>query len=54
MRSRTSAPIRVMMRIEHTTYGESVISTPNMGCSAESGPMQNGMTYIVRPRIEPR
>jgi hypothetical protein len=28
-----------------TTYAESVISTPN--------PMQNGMTYIVRPAIHP-
>jgi hypothetical protein len=53
MRSRTSAPIRVMMRIEQTTYGESVSSTPNMGCCAVSGPMQNGITYMVRPRIEP-
>ena len=47
-------PIRVMMRIEATTYGLSVISTPNIGCSASSGPMQNGMTYIVRPRMQPR
>ena len=47
-------PIRAMIRIEHTTYAESVISTPNIGDSASSGPMQNGMTYMVRPRIEPR
>ena len=43
-----------MIRIEHTTYAESVISTPNIGDSASSGPMQNGMTYIVRPRMQPR
>ena len=49
----TSAPIRVMIRIEATTYAESVISTPSIGSSASSGPMQNGMTYIVRPRMQP-
>src|SRR6478752_7843299 len=49
-----SAPIRVMIVMLTTTYAESVISTPNIGCSASSGPMQNGTTYIVRPRIEPR
>ena len=43
-----------MIRIEATTYAESVISTPNIGFSASSGPMQNGMTYIVRPRMQPR
>ena len=42
IRSRTSAPIRVMMRIEATTYAESVISTPNIGCSASSGPIRTG------------
>ena len=50
----TAVPIRVMMCIDATTYAESVISTPNIGCSASSGPMQNGMTYIVRPRMQPR
>ena len=54
IRSSTLLPIRAMIRIEHTTYAESVISTPNIGDSASSGPMQNGMTYMVRPRIEPR
>lgn len=52
--SSTLAPIRVMIRIEATTYGLSVISTPNIGFSASTGPMQKGMTYIVRPRIAPR
>ena len=54
MRSSTRVPIRAMIRIDATTYGESVISTPNIGSSASSGPMQNGMTYIVRPRMQPR
>jgi hypothetical protein len=40
--------------IETTTYSESVISTPNIGSSASIGPMQNGMTYMVRPRMHPR
>ena len=47
-------PIRDMMRIEATTYAESVISTPNIGCSASRCPITNGMTYIVRPRMQPR
>src|SRR5688500_14643271 len=50
----TDAPIRVMIFIETTTYSESVISMPSMGTSASAGPMQNGMTYIVRPRMHPR
>ena len=33
---------------------ESVICTPNIGCGALSGPMQNGITYMVRPRMHPR
>jgi hypothetical protein len=31
-----------------------VSSTPNIGFGASSGPMQNGTTYIVRPRMQPR
>src|SRR6476659_8343518 len=46
--------MRAITRIETTTYSESVISTPNIGFSASIGPMQNGMTYIVRPRMQPR
>ena len=49
-----SVPTRVMIRIEPTTYSESVISTPSLGSAASSGPMQNGMTYIVRPAMQPR
>ena len=52
--SRAALPIRVMVRIETTTYSESVISTPSFGSSAPNGPMQNGTTYMVRPRIQPR
>src|SRR3954468_13228192 len=52
--SRTYVPMRAMTRIETTTYSESVSSTPNIGFSASTGPMQNGMTYIVRPRMPPR
>ena len=52
--SSTSLPIRVMIRMQATTYGLSVSSTPNIGCGASSGPMQNGTTYIVRPRMQPR
>ena len=42
-----------MIRIETTTYGESVISTPSWEISPPSGPMQNGTTYITRPRMHP-
>ena len=51
---RTSVPQRAMTRMDATTYAESVISTPNMGFSAFRCPMANGMTYIVRPVIDPR
>lgn len=43
-----------MVRMETTTYSESVISTPSLGSSAPSGPIQNGTTYMVRPRMQPR
>src|SRR4051795_6935825 len=46
--------MRAITRMETTTYSESVISTPNIGLSASIGPMQNGMTYMVRPRMHPR
>ncbi len=52
--SSAALPMRVIVRIETTTYSESVISTPSLGSSAPSGPMQNGTTYMVRPRIDPR
>ncbi len=31
-----------------------MISTPNIGLSASRWPITNGITYIVRPRIDPR
>ncbi len=43
-----------MICIETATYSESVIWTPNFGSGASRGPMQNAMTYIVRPAIAPR
>src|SRR3954451_23057301 len=51
--SSAALPIRVMIFMEMTTYGESVISTPSAEIGDPSGPMQNGTTYIVRPRIAP-
>jgi len=50
---RAASPIRVMIRIETTTYGESVISTPSREIAPPSGPMQNGTTYITRPAMHP-
>src|SRR3954466_1788318 len=46
-------PMRVMTRIETTTYGESVSCTPTWDLSEPIGPIEKGTTYIVRPRIEP-
>src|SRR5579884_3545597 len=51
--SSAALPMRVMIFIEITTYGESVISTPRAEIDEPSGPMQNGTTYIVRPRMQP-
>src|SRR6266540_6333959 len=47
-------PARVIVRMLTATYGESVISTPMYDRAEPSGPMLNGTTYIVRPRIELR
>src|SRR5581483_7496782 len=52
--SSAALPMRVIVRIDTTTYSESVISTPSLGSSAPSGPMQNGTTHMVRPRMQPR
>ena len=38
--SRAGVPMRVMIFMETTTYGESVSSMPSLGSSASSGPMQ--------------
>src|SRR2546430_15993418 len=43
-----------MIRMLATTYGLSVISTPNIGFGAFNWPIQNGMTYMVRPLMLPR
>ena len=43
-----------MIRMLTATYGLSEISTPIFASGESSGPMQKGMTYIVRPFIEPR
>ncbi len=37
-----------------TTYALSVISTPIFDIGEPIGPMENGMTYIVRPAMQPR
>ena len=47
--SSAARPMRVMIFILTATYGESVICTPNWARSEPSGPMLNGITYIVRP-----
>ncbi len=46
--------MRVMIRIETATYGESVSWTPMWAMCEPSGPIENGTTYIVRPFIDPR
>src|SRR6516225_10596631 len=51
--SYTARPMRVMMRMFTTTYGLSESSTPIWAMGEPSGPIENGTTYIVRPRIEP-
>ena len=53
MRSSAAAPMRVMMRILATTYALSVISTPQRDSGESIGPMQYGITYIVRPFMQP-
>ena len=46
-------PMRVMIRMETATYGESVSSTPMWAIGEPSGPIENGTTYIVRPSMQP-
>ena len=45
--------MRVMIRIDTATYAESVSWMPISAIGEPSGPMLNGTTYIVRPRIAP-
>src|SRR3954447_22486310 len=47
-------PMRVMIRMETATYAESVSCTPISAIGEPSGPIENGTTYIVRPRMAPR
>ena len=42
-----------MIRMLTTTYGESVSCTPICDIGEPTGPMLNGSTYIVRPRMQP-
>src|SRR3990172_494174 len=49
----TCSPMRVMIRMFTTRYGESESCTPMCAMGDPTGPMLNGITYIVRPRIEP-
>jgi hypothetical protein len=42
-----------MMRMFTATYAESVNSTPMWDFGEPIGPMLNGTTYIVRPRMHP-
>src|SRR6476659_167337 len=51
--SSAALPMRVVIFIEITTYGESGLSTPRAEIGEPSGPMQKGTTYIVRPRMQP-
>ncbi len=45
--------MRVMMRIFTATYGLSDSSTPMWAMSEPRGPIENGTTYSVRPRMAP-
>jgi hypothetical protein len=45
--------MRVMIRMFTTTYGESVSCTPMWAIGEPSGPIENGTTYRVRPRMAP-
>src|ERR1700690_986452 len=49
----TALPMRAMMRMFTTTYGESVSCTPICDIGDPTGPMLNARTYMVRPRMHP-
>src|SRR5579863_324193 len=51
--SNTRLPLRAMMRMLTTTYGESVNCTPIWDIAPPMGPMLNGSTYMVRPCMQP-
>ena len=48
--SRTFFPMRVMICMLATTYSESVSCMPIFDRGEPTGPMQKGMTYMVRPK----
>ena len=52
-RSRTARPTRVITCMLTTTYGESVTWTPTCDRGPPTGPIENGTTYMVRPRMLP-
>ena len=45
--------MRVMIRMLTATYAESVSCTPMWAMDEPSGPIENGTTYMVRPRMAP-
>jgi len=51
--SRTLNPTLAIICMLATTYGESVISTPIFAIGEPIGPMEKGITYIIRPLIQP-
>ena len=53
MSRNTGRPMRAMMRMLTTTYGESVSCTPICDMGESIGPMLKGSTYMVRPRMQP-
>ena len=53
MMSKTAVPTRVIISILHTTYAESVNSIPFLAMPEPTGPIENGITYIVRPFMQP-
>src|SRR3954454_10692820 len=48
-----SSPMRVMIRMFTTTYSESVSCIPYLENFDPTGPMQKGITYKVRPLMQP-
>jgi hypothetical protein len=51
--SSTWRPMRVMIFMLTATYGLSDSSTPMCAIGEPSGPIENGTTYRVRPRMAP-
>jgi hypothetical protein len=46
--------MRVMIRMLTSTYGESVIWIPMRESADPIGPIENGITYMVRPFMQQR